>query len=73
MKYCKMCEMVFDEPIANQIGIADFLECPYCHSSDIVDTMPCAECGEPITGEYVLIHGDIPICDECYVVQDILA
>lgn len=71
MMFCRDCEMVFEDPTIQIIGEAHFVECPYCHSSDIVETFECEECGHFITGEYVMIHGQYCVCEECYERKDI--
>ena len=50
----------------------NILCCPYCNDTDIVETIPCDICGEPISENYIYIKSEgRNVCDNCYQEKEI--
>lgn len=44
--------------------------CPRCGGA-YLKTMPCSECGQWITGEYIQLKDHTVVCENCYEIKDI--
>lgn len=73
---CLECGELFDEPakIIERHGLdsppyEEMAVCPHCGGA-FTRTIVCAACGEPITGDYVVLNQSRDCyCDACYTLR----
>lgn len=79
MYVCADCLCVFDTPkhVTEQHGLdtppyEEYEACPYCYAMGFVETFPCDDCGDDITGRYVELENGKRYCEECFTVRNLL-
>ena len=76
MYVCKECGELFEHPNEwcethgfDYPPYEEFSECPSC-GGNYEEAYRCSECGEYISGKYIMLKGGKRICDNCYSEHD---
>lgn len=76
MYYCRECNKEFVCPIktieSHGLDSPPYEElecCPFCKSTDFIESIECSICGDIIKYDYVKLKSGECICDDCYTTE----